>query len=267
VIPIFKIELHKKDTALLKQIQLFFGIGNISINKINGSANYQVQSYKDITNVIIPHFDKYPLITQKQADFLLFKSVIELMNKKEHLTSEGLNKIVSIKASINLGLSDVLRESFPNITLVPRPKVEDQEISDPHWLAGFIEGEGCFFIDIFKSKTHNIGFVVRLKFIITQHSRDHLLMNSFIKYLGCGNYNERHYQGVSTFVVGKFSDILNIIIPFLDKYPIQGNKRLDYMDFCKAASLMKSQAHLTSEGLEQIRQIKIGMNRARKYDN
>lgn len=39
------------------------------------------------------------------------------------------------------------------------------------------------------------------------------------------------------------------------------------MDFCKAASLMKSQAHLTSEGLEQIRQIKIGMNRARKYDN
>lgn len=67
---------------MLKQIQLFFGIGNISINKINGSANYQVQSYKDITNVIIPHFDKYPLITKKQADFLLFKSVIELMNKK-----------------------------------------------------------------------------------------------------------------------------------------------------------------------------------------
>ena len=49
--------------------------------------------------VIIPHFIKYPLITQKHVDFLLFKQVVELMNRKEHQTKEGLGKIVNIRAS------------------------------------------------------------------------------------------------------------------------------------------------------------------------
>ncbi len=58
---------------------------------------------------------------------------------------------------------------------------------------------------------------------------------------------------------------INKIIPFLDNYPLLGAKRQDYFDFCKVASLMKTKAHLTNEGLEQIKQIKSGMNSARSY--
>ena len=65
--------------------------------------------------MIIPHFEKYPLITQKLADFLLFKNVVDIINTKEHLTIEGLRKIVSLKASINLGLTDELKGAFPDI--------------------------------------------------------------------------------------------------------------------------------------------------------
>jgi hypothetical protein len=50
------------------------------------------------------------------------------MNNKEHLTFEGLNKIVSIRASMNLNLSEVLKESFPSITPVSRPKIDNREI-------------------------------------------------------------------------------------------------------------------------------------------
>ena len=49
-----------------------------------------------------------PLITQKRSDFLLFKKAINLIKGGPHLTSEGLTKIVSIKASMNKGLSDNL---------------------------------------------------------------------------------------------------------------------------------------------------------------
>jgi hypothetical protein len=87
---------------------------------------------KGLTNVIIPHFDKYPLLTQKRADFLLFKSIVELINKKEHLNMEGLRKILSIKASINRGLSLELTQSFPNIIPVYRPVVEAREICNPY---------------------------------------------------------------------------------------------------------------------------------------
>ena len=60
------------------------------------------------------------------------------------------------------------------------------------------------------------------------------------------------------------SDILNIIIPFFVKYPILGIKALDFADFCKVAELMKTKAHLTLDGLEEIRLIKEGMNKGRK---
>jgi hypothetical protein len=48
---------------------------------------------------------QYPLLTQKRADFELFKAVIELMNKGEHLTKDGFRKILAIRASMNNGLS------------------------------------------------------------------------------------------------------------------------------------------------------------------
>ena len=70
------------------------------------------------------------MLTKKQADFELFKRVASLMNKGEHLTSEGLQNIVSIKASTNLGLSD--KASFPDVKLVPRPVVTNQKIKDPY---------------------------------------------------------------------------------------------------------------------------------------
>ena len=90
--PNFTIELYNKDKALLYQIKEFFGVGNINIRNSNNHVYYSVKSLKDISNVIIPHFDKYPLQTQKQADFELFKKAINLLNKKEHLTAEGLKK-------------------------------------------------------------------------------------------------------------------------------------------------------------------------------
>jgi hypothetical protein len=128
----FKVALHSKDLALIKQIQSFFGVGSISRDKRDNQAVFSVSSVKDLINVIIPHFDKYPLITQKRADFLLFKWIVEMINRKEHLTEEGLRKIASIKAAMNLGLSEKLKVAFPNSIPVSRPKVEDQPIKNPH---------------------------------------------------------------------------------------------------------------------------------------
>jgi hypothetical protein len=65
----FQIELHKKDLALLEQIQKFFGVGKI-YSKNRDSISYLVTSIKDL-QVIKDHFDCYPLITQKRADYEL----------------------------------------------------------------------------------------------------------------------------------------------------------------------------------------------------
>jgi len=151
----FQISLHQKDKALLEQIQSYFGgIGNIT--KLGKeSLQYSLTSRKDLS-IIINHFDKYPLITQKQGDFELFKMAFELIQSKTHLTAEGLAKIVSgagPQASMNKRLSEELKAAFPEILPVPRPTVvgatapEIKELRT-NWLAGFTTGEGCFLLGV-----------------------------------------------------------------------------------------------------------------------
>lgn len=66
------------------------------------------------------------------------------------------------------------------------------------------------------------------------------------------------------FNVSKFSDICNKVNTFFFKYPLESDKSKNFKDFVEATSLIKSQSHLTLEGLELIRSIKLNMNRGRK---
>jgi len=77
----FQLGLHK-DKYLLLQIKSFFNeVGSIYKMNNNKALIYQVRNLNEITKAIIPHFENYPLITQKQSDFLLFKEIVKLMEK------------------------------------------------------------------------------------------------------------------------------------------------------------------------------------------
>jgi len=57
---------------------------------------------------------------------------VETMNRKEHLSIEGLYKILSLRASMNLGLSPLLKTTFPDIIPTPRPIIESVKHIDPN---------------------------------------------------------------------------------------------------------------------------------------
>ena len=109
---------------LLKEIQSVLGVGGIILDNKRKAVNYRVSSIEVLINSIIPYFDKHPLLTQKWANFVLFKSAVKLMKRKEHLTKEGFIKLLAIKASMNKGLTGTLKENFPYIVPVSIPKVE-----------------------------------------------------------------------------------------------------------------------------------------------
>jgi hypothetical protein len=98
--PIFAIGLHKKDIEILKMIKYSLGIGNIHTHGID-SIQFRVDSIKEL-QVVINHFENYPLVTAKLADYILFKKALDIILLKEHLSEKGLLKLVGIKASLNL---------------------------------------------------------------------------------------------------------------------------------------------------------------------
>ena len=108
----FQIGLHLKDEKILKLIQSTLGVGKIYRSQSRAdSVELQVSSIKDMS-AIIRFFDNYQLITQKWADYILFKEAYELILNKQHLTIEGLIKLVEIKALIKVFLINLKKLSL-----------------------------------------------------------------------------------------------------------------------------------------------------------
>jgi hypothetical protein len=130
----------------------------------------------------------------------------------------------------------------------------------PHYIVGFVDGEGCFSISL--NKNDNRLPEVRLIFEIELREDDKPILCEIQKSLDCGNIYRLDYERYAKWhphvklKVSNFADISTKIIPFFKRYPPQAKKRLQFDQFCEAAELIKLKQHLTLEGVIKIRALK-----------
>jgi hypothetical protein len=101
---------------------------------------------------LIPHFETYPLLTKKFADFELFRQIILILKNESSLSEQGFIKILNLRYYLNKGISDELKELYPNLVPVARLEVPERGIL-PEWLTGFVDGEGNFSIVTVEKKS------------------------------------------------------------------------------------------------------------------
>jgi hypothetical protein len=124
---------------------------------------------------------------------------------------------------MNKGLSDELKEAFPNTINFPLSEAAAQvfisnpgdcesclvvpsaEIPSPYWLSGFTSGEGSFRIKLYKSSS--LEKLAGLNFSISQHIKDESLMRSLVSYFGCGRNTARSNKPLGEYECTKLSDI------------------------------------------------------------
>jgi hypothetical protein len=185
------------------------------------------------------------------------------MANKEHLTNSGLIKILSLRASLNLGLKEWVADLIKDIEVAPRPKVPALENLQPNWLSGFVSAEGCFSIGLSKNVKLKTGYRAGIRFILTQHNRDIVLINQIRDFFGSGRViSSNRTNSVELWIID-FEAIKLKIVPFFDKFPLIGAKGLEYNDFKKVLDIMDNKLHLTKKGCEEIRMIKENMNTKR----
>jgi len=79
------------------------------------------------------------------------------------------------------------------------------------------------------------------------------------------NQHVSKFNDTVTLAITKTSDLIEVIIPFFEKYPVQGLKSLDFSDFKKVAMMIGAKEHLTIQGLNRILEIKLNMNKHREW--
>ena len=100
VLPEFTVVQHQVDEQVLYALKAYFGCG--VVRKNHGTRFcYRVRGHENLLHRIIPFFEKHQLKTRKRVDFAKFRKVVLLMEKGEHLTHDGLEKIRQIKPTMN----------------------------------------------------------------------------------------------------------------------------------------------------------------------
>ena len=100
VLPEFTVVQHQVDEQVLYALKAYFGCG--VVRKNHGTRLcYRVRGQENLRNKIVPFFEKHQLKTRKRIDFAKFRRVLLLMEKGDHLTADGLEKIRQIKATMN----------------------------------------------------------------------------------------------------------------------------------------------------------------------
>ena len=127
-----------------------------------------------------------------------------------------------------------------------------------YYLAGFADGEGSFNVSFRPRADYSVPWKVSLCFNISQ--KDRVILALFKRYLGCGTIRGRP-DGVWYYEVNNLNAIIKTVIPFFKKYRfLSAKKKRDFAKFCQLASLLKTGAHLTKEGIMRILDIRREMN-------
>jgi hypothetical protein len=139
------------------------------------------------------------------------------------------------------------------------------------WIVGFVDGEGCFSINIVRQperatrKGYKTGFQVGHQFVVTQGAKSVECLQMMQQYfnVGCLHCNRRydnHKEHLYQLVVCRRSDLLSTIIPFFQTYPLRTSKRSDFEKFVTCMEIIETKAHLTRRGLLEVVEIMQTMN-------
>lgn len=93
----------QKDKTILVLMKRYFKAGRLEERK-DGVWNYSVNNFYALQDIIIPFFKKYNFFSaSKKRNFSIFKQIVEIISRDEHLTREGLEKIITLREKLNEG--------------------------------------------------------------------------------------------------------------------------------------------------------------------
>ena len=99
--PSFSVSQNEDRAQILFLMQKMFKCGFLRRDFSDKTLKYEVRSLDDLIRHIIPHFEKYPLVSAKQKDFEFFEKVCFLMQKQLHKNKNGLGKIMNLAFQMN----------------------------------------------------------------------------------------------------------------------------------------------------------------------
>ena len=99
--PSFSVSQNYNRAQQLFIMKKHFGCGFMRDGITDNTIKYEIRRLDDLLEKVIPHFEKYPLLSAKQQDVMSLKAICLLMKNNKHLTPKGLERILEIAFTMN----------------------------------------------------------------------------------------------------------------------------------------------------------------------
>ena len=104
LIPEFHVSQNRERSEVLEIIRKRLDCGIIKSNGRKGDVLVlTVRRHRDLLEKVIPFFEQSPLLSSKQSEFKVFASIVKSMAAGEHLTKDGLRKLLALALTTNGG--------------------------------------------------------------------------------------------------------------------------------------------------------------------
>jgi hypothetical protein len=99
--PGFSVSQNGDRAEVLHVIASYFGCGGIRPDRSDKTLKWETRRLEDILDRVVPHFERYPLLSGKRYDFDRFASVCRFMAAGAHRRRDGLLEIVELVSGMN----------------------------------------------------------------------------------------------------------------------------------------------------------------------
>jgi len=107
LVPEFRVSQNGRRSNVLDLFRETLGCGSIRMNDRSRSSDrtlvFVVRRRKDLSERVIPFFIRNPLLSSKRETFEHFVTIVEAMERDEHLTPFGFERLVRIAFLMNDG--------------------------------------------------------------------------------------------------------------------------------------------------------------------
>ena len=241
---VFKLAQSRYNLRVLNYVKKELGVG--SITKDGSKGQYFIRDRKLIESIVIPIFDKYPLLTTKYFDYVKFNKALAILNDVNLSKQHKNAKLIEIKNS--KGNANYMSPAWSYATL-PLTSVNSlNNVISKSWLIGFIEAEGSFYLTNKDSNriVHGFGLTQKLDKIVLEGIGFMLHINNPVRYKELHN----HYILDTT----NSRAIENIIVFFKDT--MKGVKSLEYKIWARSYTKNKGNYDKLYEIRNTIRKIR-----------
>src|SRR5208283_1773713 len=132
----------------------------------------------------------------------------------------------------------------------------------PDWVVGFVDGEGCFYIGINEHPEMSAGYQVLPEFRVVQHERDIQVLYGLKEFFKSGVVRKNHDNRYELRI--RKLDCLLAVADFFEKHSLKTKKNVDFKKFARIVRWMNEGKHLQTEGLIEIIELAMQMNREDK---